>query len=35
MIRDLVRFINADGIVGTPSELLSANMFAYCTNESI
>lgn len=29
------RFINADGIVGQPGELLSANMFAYCSNNPI
>ncbi|QAA31078.1 DNRLRE domain-containing protein [Clostridium manihotivorum] len=29
------RFINADGIVGTPGELLSANMFAYCLNNPV
>ena len=29
------RFISVDGIVGTPGELLSANMFAYCTNNPI
>ncbi|MGF0108615.1 MULTISPECIES: RHS repeat-associated core domain-containing protein [unclassified Clostridium] len=29
------RFINADGIVGTQGELLSANMFAYCKNNPV
>ncbi len=29
------RFINADGILGTPGELLSCNMFAYCSNNPI
>ncbi|WP_343777615.1 RHS repeat-associated core domain-containing protein [Clostridium sartagoforme] len=29
------RFINADGIVGTPGGLLSANMFAYCGNDPV
>jgi RHS repeat-associated core domain len=29
------RFINADGITGTPGELLSENMFAYCANNPI
>ena len=29
------RFINADGLVGTPGELLSFNMFAYCGNNPV
>ena len=29
------RFINADGIIGTPGELLSGNMFAYCGNNPV
>ena len=29
------RFINADGIVSTPGELLSENMFAYCSNNPV
>ena len=29
------RFINADGIIGNPGELLSANMFAYCGNDPV
>ncbi|GKX68617.1 RHS repeat domain-containing protein [Inconstantimicrobium mannanitabidum] len=29
------RFINADGIVTTPGELLSGNMFAYCKNNPV
>lgn len=29
------RFINADGYLGTPGELLSFNMFAYCGNNPI
>jgi RHS repeat-associated protein len=29
------RFINVDGILGTPGELLSHNMYAYCLNNPI
>jgi RHS repeat-associated protein len=29
------RFINADGYVGTPGELLSHNLFTYCANNPI
>jgi RHS repeat-associated protein len=29
------RFINADGYIGTPGELLSCNMFAYCSNNPV
>jgi RHS repeat-associated protein len=32
---DWGRFINADGLVGTPGELLSCNMFAYCGNNPV
>ncbi|WP_242949632.1 RHS repeat-associated core domain-containing protein [Clostridium pasteurianum] len=29
------RFINADSYIGTPGELLSCNMFAYCSNNPV
>jgi RHS repeat-associated protein len=29
------RFINADGLIGNPGELLSANMFPYCGNNPV
>jgi hypothetical protein len=29
------RFINADGLVGIPGELLSSNMFAYCIDNPV
>lgn len=29
------RFINADGLLGTQSELISFNMLAYCRNNPI
>jgi len=29
------RFINADGLVGTPGKLISHNMFAYCENNPV
>ncbi|MEQ8156527.1 MAG: RHS repeat-associated core domain-containing protein, partial [Clostridiaceae bacterium] len=29
------RMLNADGLVGTPGEILSANMFAYCGNNHV
>ena len=29
------RFINADGLVENPGELLSHNMFAYCKNNPV
>lgn len=29
------RFINADSLVGETGELLSHNMFAYCTNDPV
>ena len=32
---DWGRFINADGLVGNPGELLSHNMFAYCKNNPV
>ena len=32
---DWGRFINGDGYIGTPGELLSSNMFVYCGNNPI
>ncbi|WP_243425595.1 RHS repeat-associated core domain-containing protein [Clostridium paridis] len=32
---DWGRFINADGLIGAPGELLSCNMFAYCKNNPV
>ncbi|AJA46865.1 tRNA nuclease WapA [Clostridium pasteurianum DSM 525 = ATCC 6013] len=32
---ELGRFINADSYIGTPGELLSCNMFAYCGNNPV
>ncbi|MBM7872297.1 RHS repeat-associated protein, partial [Clostridium pascui] len=32
---EMGRFINADGLIGSPGELLSYNMFAYCSNNPV